>query len=59
MYSDSIEDHCAKMDDVKAGGMHDFLIDHRSAKPASREALYLSPAPTARREPSDMVWTNV
>lgn len=58
IYSGSIEDHCAKMDDVEAGGMHNFLIDHRRAKPASREALDLSPSPTVRRAPSGMIWTN-
>ena len=58
--SSSLADRNAKMDDVKARGQHNFLIDYRHPRSTSREALGLSPvdlSPALARQPSVVVWS--
>lgn len=58
--SSSLTEHNAKMDDVKARGQHNFLIDYRHPRSTSREALGLSPvdlSPALARQPSVVVWS--
>lgn len=42
--SSSLADLNTKMDDVKAGGMHDFVIEYKHPKAAAHETLTMSPA---------------
>ena len=54
--SSSLADHNAKMDDVKAGGMHDFVIEYKHPKAATHKTLTMSSAFSGWREPAGVVW---
>lgn len=53
--SSSFAEHNAKMDDVKAGGMHDFVIEYEHPKVATHETLTMSPAFSGWRESAGVV----